>query len=161
MVHEWREPYENTVCPNCGNVVSSEGECLSCGFQLESTSVCDVAHVDYISGAISTASDAARELVRNIKGGYQDFAGTFSPEQAEISNQHQFADKLEELEDDLETIGTHVMELGNAVRVISDQTREPTLGERVKDSIFDNVIGIILGIIIGAFLAWLGLNVLF
>jgi len=162
MVYEGRRPDLNTLCPNCGNIVSvTKGICLGCGYQLESTQEGNVAHIDSISGAISQVSDAAREILRNFRGEYQDFAGTFSPEQVEISHQYQFTEKLEELENDLEAIKTQNTELGKIVKSIADQTRDPSLWERAKASIFDNLIGIILAMLLGALLTWLGLNILF
>ena len=162
MVYEGRRPDLNTLCPNCGNIVSvTNGICLGCGYQLESTQEGNVAHIDSISGAISTVSDAARELVRDIRGEYLNFAGTFSPEQVKISHQIQFTENLEELDDGLETIETKMKELVEVVKSIAEQTREPTLWERAKASIFDNLIGFILAMLLGALLTWLGLNILF
>lgn len=111
------------------------------------------------SGAVVTVGGAARELIREFKGGYQDLRGTFNVTQVELSSRYGLDAKIQRLEDDLEIIKVQGLETKKAVDEIADQTRDPTLFERIENSILDNIIGMILVFVIGVIIAWLGFTV--
>ena len=112
------------------------------------------------SDELFSASDAAINLVRDIKEGYENLSGTFDISQTELSNKIRVSKKMEEMEDNLKQIMNTISILDNKIDKITNQTRPSTLWEKLKNSILENILQIFLGMLIGILFMAIGLGFL-